>query len=163
MKVRNIMNLEMIIDSIEFSCPDVQHYPGFNRVINFSDVIVDEDTIKFEVKVPLHLEDYMLTIIPDYENYEEDYLDVELIDGILTEKVTITVNEINEFTGEVDYDLEIEFLEADVESCTDTKYPLDAVNEAINRDIEDYDIEPSEEFEYEYYTVKFNLVKDIEN
>lgn len=157
------MKLENLIDSIEYYCPEVPHYPGFSRTINLSDAVVDENTIRFNVETPLHMEDYMLTIIPDYENYEEDYLDVELIEGVMKERVTVTILEIEESGKSIDYELDIQFLEANVDSCTDTKYPLDVVNEAINRDIQDFDIEPSEEFEYEYYTINFNLVKDSEN
>ena len=157
------MKLENIISSIEFYCQDAPGYPGFSRVIQLSDAIVDGDMIRFDVEVPLYLEDYMLTIILDQEDYEEDYLDVELIDGILKERITVKILEIEESGKSIDYELDIQFLEASVDSCTDTTYPLNVVEEAINRDIEDYDLEPSEEFEYEYYAVNFNLIKDAEN
>lgn len=157
------MNLETIIDSVEFFCPDVPHYPGFSRVIKLSDAIVDGNTIKFDVETPLHLEDYMLTIVLDQEEYEEDYLDIELIDGVMKQRVAVRILEIEESAGSIesiDYEFNIQFIEADVDFCTDTKYPIDVINDAINRDIEDYDIEPSDAFEYEYYEIRFNLIKD---
>ena len=155
------MNLETIIESVEYYCPEVPHYPGFSRVIKLSDAIVDGNTIRFDVETPLHLEDYMLTIIPDQDDYEEDYLDIELIDGVMKQRVTVRILEIEESGKSIDYGFNIQFLEADVDHCSDTTYPLDVVNEAINRDIQDYDLEPSEEFEYEYYAVNFNLIKDL--
>lgn len=156
------MKLENLISSIEFYCRGASGYPDFSRVIQLSDAIVDGDIIRFDVEVPLYLEDYMLTIIPDQDDYEEDYLDVELIDGVLKERIAVKIFEIEESGKSIDYGIDIQFLEASVDSCTDTKYSLSVVEEAINRDIQDHDLEPSEEFEYEYCAVNFNLVKDTE-